>query len=73
VPIRIDAAKCNGCNLCVDLCPEDVLIPKGRKSAPIVRYPEECFHCGACIMDCPKHCIELDLPLPLKPKFLKVT
>jgi ferredoxin len=36
-----------------------------------VARPEECFHCGACVMDCPEQCIHMVLPLPLKPRFIE--
>ena len=48
-----DDALCNGCNLCVDVCPTDVMMPHPEKhNAPIVLYPEECWFCGVCIEEC---------------------
>ena len=29
----------------------------------IVKYPEECWHCRACAIDCPMHAITLRYPL----------
>ena len=28
-----------------------------------VRYPSECWHCRACVMDCPKGAITMRYPL----------
>jgi adenylylsulfate reductase subunit B len=33
----------------------------------LVSYPEECWHCGACMMDCPVDAIRLELPLYMRP------
>ena len=34
--------------------------------APTVAYPDECWHCGACMVDCPiPGAIDIRLPLPL--------
>ncbi|BAE82762.1 hypothetical protein DSY0973 [Desulfitobacterium hafniense Y51] len=34
-----------------------------RTKMPVVSYPEECWLCGACRMDCPKDCIKIVFPL----------
>ena len=44
---------CTGCNLCVDVCPTDVMMPNPEpQSPPIVVYPEECWFCGGCVEEC---------------------
>ncbi|MBW2031133.1 MAG: 4Fe-4S binding protein [Deltaproteobacteria bacterium] len=30
-----------------------------------VTYPEECFHCGACLLDCPENAISYRIPIPM--------
>lgn len=46
---------CNGCNLCVNVCRNDVLMPNTEKKAPpIVLYPDECWFCGGCVEECPR-------------------
>jgi NAD-dependent dihydropyrimidine dehydrogenase PreA subunit len=51
--------KCNGCNTCVETCQVDVFIPNPEKGkSPIILYPEECWYCGCCANDCPRHAIE---------------
>jgi adenylylsulfate reductase subunit B len=32
-------------------------------NVPRVAYPEECWHCNACVLDCPAGAVELRLPL----------
>jgi NAD-dependent dihydropyrimidine dehydrogenase PreA subunit len=47
IPVRFDAALCNGCNVCVQICRTDVLMPNPEKhQPPIVLYPDECWYCG---------------------------
>ena len=48
--------------MCATLCPMHIFkYTKGQ--IPEVAYPEECWHCNACVLDCPKKAIELRLPL----------
>lgn len=66
----IDAQRCKGCGLCVDVCPKKVLeisdkvSPKGYFPAFQAR-PEDCIHCTLCCVMCPDVAItiiELDGP-----------
>ncbi|MGI5971548.1 MAG: 4Fe-4S dicluster domain-containing protein [Oscillospiraceae bacterium] len=52
---EIDLSKCNGCGICVNACPMDVLRMEGGR-AKIV-YPQECMCCDACEIDCPRNAI----------------
>lgn len=53
IGLRFDPHTCNGCNLCVDVCPTDVMMPNPEKrKPPIVLYPEECWFCGVCVEEC---------------------
>lgn len=38
----------------------------GDGSAPSVLYPEECWHCTACVQDCKRQAIRLRLPIPYR-------
>ena len=70
VPVRIDPAKCVGCNNCVEICQIDVFIPNPeRGKPPIILHPEECWYCGCCATDCPKEAMTFNYPLPLKPRW----
>jgi NAD-dependent dihydropyrimidine dehydrogenase PreA subunit len=54
-PVEFDSQVCTGCNLCVSICPDDVMMPNPqKKSQPIVVYPEECWYCGGCVEECPR-------------------
>jgi adenylylsulfate reductase subunit B len=63
MPPVINLEECNGCGVCADVCPLDVI--KMRNGLPEVAYPEECWHCASCKLDCPRGAIELRIPLPL--------
>jgi len=56
--------QCFKCAICVDVCPEDVLAM--ADDGPKVSYPEDCFCCGACALDCPCKAISIRVPLPAK-------
>ena len=65
MPPIIDEEKCNSCGICVDVCNFDVYFGSKEKEIPSVTYPEECWHCNACVLDCPAEAIRLRIPLPV--------
>ena len=66
MPPVIDPKLCNGCLTCYRMCPQDVFaFSRGKMKIPQVAYPQECWYCGACVVDCPREAIRLKLPLPL--------
>lgn len=61
--LEFDQEKCVGCNLCVDACPLDVMIPNPEAGGePIVIFAEECWFCGGCVMECPHGALRLIAP-----------
>jgi adenylylsulfate reductase subunit B len=62
--------KCISCFKCVEICPGDILREENGK--PIVAYPDECWHCGACMIDCKYEAIRLNLPLWMRPVVKRV-
>ena len=54
-PVIFDSNICNGCNICVDICQVDILIPNPeKKKPPIILFPEECWYEGSCVNHCPR-------------------
>jgi len=60
MPPVFDKGKCIGCGICEDICMADA-IRLTESNAPYVKYPHECWHCGACRMDCPTKAISIEL------------
>ncbi len=56
--LRIDAAKCIGCDLCTSVCPHAVLELRGRKA--VIRDLDSCMECGACKENCPVGAVEVE-------------
>lgn len=53
-PLIFNPDVCNGCNRCVEVCQMDVFIPNPDKGKPpITLYPDECWHDGCCVAECP--------------------
>ncbi len=56
---NIDLKLCNGCGICMNSCPMDVIrIDKANKKA-VIQYPEECMLCGQCRRFCPTNAVTI--------------
>jgi len=66
----VDPDKCTGCNDCAEVCPVDVYYGSVEKKIPTVSYGDDCFFCGACIIECPEDAIILQYPLYAQPSYL---
>ena len=64
MPPIIDRELSAMCGTCYDICPQDCFSFEGDES-PSTPYAHECWHCGACVIDCPEDAIHLELPLPM--------
>jgi NAD-dependent dihydropyrimidine dehydrogenase PreA subunit len=58
--VTIDAALCDGCGVCVDSCPTDVLRMDAASGKAVVAYPRDCHVCFLCHNDCPPKAITVE-------------
>ena len=49
--LRLDAEKCTGCGMCLQVCPHSVLELKEQKA--FIADKDSCIECGACQINCP--------------------
>ena len=49
---------CNGCGMCVAVCPHAVFALEGRKA--VLVNPQACMECGACRMNCVMEAISVE-------------
>jgi adenylylsulfate reductase subunit B len=64
MPPVINEEKCICCGTCADVCPLDVFYGSRENETPTVSYPEECWHCNSCVLECPAEgAIRLRIPL----------
>ncbi len=54
---KIDTELCNGCGICVNSCPMDVIRMDKKSKKAVIQYPEDCMLCGWCVVDCPQNAI----------------
>jgi NAD-dependent dihydropyrimidine dehydrogenase PreA subunit len=50
VTLEFDAAKCNGCALCVIVCPHEVFSMVNKRA--VLSDRGACMECGACAKNC---------------------
>jgi len=48
--LEYDSAKCNGCTMCVNVCPHNVFKMTNKKAEIINK--DRCMECGACEINC---------------------
>lgn len=63
--IHIDKERCKGCELCLSVCPENVLAMSMLLNAKGQHYtqvdkPENCIGCAQCSLICPDAAIEIE-------------
>ncbi len=55
--VSVDAGKCEGCEECVNVCPQGVFQMSDSKSDPF--QTTECVFCESCIGVCPSSAITI--------------
>ena len=57
VTLQLDVDVCNGCGMCVTVCPHTVFSIKDKKA--IIADRNTCIECGACAINCPVNAIKV--------------
>ena len=57
VTLELSVEKCNGCRMCVEVCPQAVLAVENGKARIVDR--DACMECGACAMNCPPEALSV--------------
>jgi NAD-dependent dihydropyrimidine dehydrogenase PreA subunit len=55
--LQVNARICNGCGICLLVCPQEVL-EINEKKAEIIDM-DGCIECGACALNCPVKAIKV--------------
>ncbi len=58
VTLELDEFKCNGCRLCLEVCPHAVFVIENKRAKIIDR--DACMECGACAKNCSEDAISVD-------------
>ena len=59
MPIQIDTTLCQGCGVCVEVCPTEAI--RLVNSIPVI-YDDLCNECGECAQACPTEAISIHTP-----------
>jgi len=54
--VQIDQEQCNGCKLCVDICPLEAISIENDKAKV---DKDTCTECGQCVDECPNKAISI--------------
>lgn len=50
VTLELDTAKCNGCKMCLYVCPHEVFAYENKRA--VIANRDACMECGACALNC---------------------
>ncbi|HUK12098.1 MAG TPA: thiamine pyrophosphate-dependent enzyme [Thermoanaerobaculaceae bacterium] len=61
----VEKDRCKGCELCINACPENVLVLSEELNAkgyffPMAAHPESCTGCRYCVLVCPDVAIQIE-------------
>lgn len=76
-PVEVDNARCDGCALCVEVCPKAALAvgedPERPGKRLVMIDTELCVSCGACQATCPKEALAIPgLSIPDLKRFVRM-
>jgi len=57
VTLELDQQKCNGCKMCITVCPHEVF--EFREKKAFIKNKDQCMECGACEKNCPEGAISV--------------
>ena len=62
--VKIDSEKCKACRLCIDVCPQKILVQSTKNNSLGVyvveqRKDRDCTACMRCAIICPEAAIEV--------------
>jgi ferredoxin len=55
--LELDSNKCNGCGMCVEVCPHQVFNMVNKKAQ--IADKDKCMECGACSLNCARAAIKV--------------
>lgn len=58
VSLELDVDRCNGCKMCVIVCPHAVFVVEYRKA--VIVDKDSCMECGACALNCAEEALTVD-------------
>jgi ferredoxin len=58
VTLQLDVARCNGCGMCVAVCPHAVFSMAAGRA--VLADRGACMECGACALNCVPEAISVD-------------
>ena len=53
--LKLSAERCNGCAICILVCPHAVFALENKKARIVDR--DACMECGACANNCPEEAL----------------
>jgi len=57
VTLEYDETKCNGCQMCIIVCPHAVFSIENKRAKIVDR--DACMECGACAKNCPEEALSV--------------
>lgn len=50
VTLELDKSKCEGCQMCIAVCPHAVFGIENKRA--VIKHRDLCMECGACALNC---------------------